>query len=80
MKPKTISALEAIQKVVFVSSDSGEACRVCGSHESLGLDVDIGEKINHYIGHGYKLLHVGAETKPENKGQLWYRTVAILGI
>ena len=78
MKPKAINTLETIQKVVWVSSDSGEGCHYCDSQ--LGLDVRIDEKINHYIGHGYKLLHIGTETKQEDKGQLWYRTVAVLGI
>ena len=38
------------------------------------------DSVNHYIEeHGYKVLHVGAETSRDMEGKPWDMTVAVLG-
>jgi hypothetical protein len=64
-----------VEKVFYVSSDVGERCKLC---DKFLFEIDIGEKINHYLEHGCKLLHVGSETTHGDKGP-WHCTVAVLG-
>lgn len=69
---------EGIQHVVQISTNIGEGCKHCS--EPIGTDR-FAESVNHYIKkHGYKLLHVGTETIPDNNtGGPWHTTVAVLG-
>jgi hypothetical protein len=41
---------------------------------------DIGKEIQHYLEHGYKLLHVGQETSYDDDGKPWHSTVAVVGL
>jgi hypothetical protein len=67
-----------VARVVGVSSSIHGPCEVCG--EPLGFkDEGIAAKINHYLEHGYRLLHVGSDTSHADNGELWHSTVAILG-
>jgi hypothetical protein len=70
------SNYDGIQHVVHISTNIGEICNECTKR--IGLDT-IAESINHYIEHGYKLLHVGTETSHDKNGNPWHSTVAILG-
>jgi hypothetical protein len=65
-------------KVIHLTTSMGKPCQDCRKLFSSYEEID--EAINHYIGHGYKLLHVGSQTKlaPDGK-QLWHDTVAVLG-
>jgi hypothetical protein len=68
----------SVGQVVRVSSSEGRMCEACNS-ESIGLDR-FAESINHYLGHGYHIVHVGQETVRDDSGALRQSTVAILGI
>ena len=70
--------LEKIQKTVELSSDVIGGCVHCGERP-CGPNADLGEQINHYLGHGYKLLHVGQQTTTGGDGKPWQSTIAILG-
>lgn len=40
---------------------------------------DFESNVNHYIQeHGYKLVHVGQESSPDNEGKSYHSTVAVL--
>jgi hypothetical protein len=68
-----------VKQVVRVTSDSLEVCNVCGLLPGpMGKEIDVAHSINHYLKHGYKLLHIGQETSKEDDG-LWQSTVAVLG-
>ncbi len=68
-----------VKQVVRVTSDSLETCGVCGNlPAALSKEIDVADSINHYLKHGYKLLHIGTETSKEDGG-LWHSTVAVLG-
>jgi len=64
-------------KTVQVSSDITASCPECVEGPDHGADV--AEKINHFLQHGYNLLHVGQETSTGSNGEPWHNTVAILG-
>jgi hypothetical protein len=51
-------------------------CSLC--HEKWKDWESLEERVNHYLKHGYKLLHVGQETSRANEG-LYHATVAVLG-
>lgn len=73
--------MENTKHVVQVSSNISEQCKDCGIHPALepGPDIDVAKAINHYLNHGYKLLHVGTQTCQDLEGKLWHNTTAILG-
>jgi hypothetical protein len=51
--------LWTIENTVLLSSNLTAGCREdCG--QSLGENID--SQINHYLKHGYHILHVGQET------------------
>ncbi|MCY4497232.1 MAG: hypothetical protein OXC14_08100 [Rhodospirillaceae bacterium] len=53
-------------------------CPECG--EVLDIrDDTIDHAINHVLGHGWKLLHVGSEQGDDEYGRFFSHTVAILG-
>ena len=67
-----------IRHVVHISTHRLTACELC--REPIGGD-QFAASVNHYLtAHGYKLLHVGAETTQDHQGQPWHTTVAVLGI
>jgi hypothetical protein len=69
-----------VKNVVQLSSASRQQCPICQSIPKLSSnDPDVGEQINHYLGHGYKLLHVGQETIDDSNGNPLQTTVAVLG-
>ncbi len=74
MSEKSIYA--GIQKVAQVNSGTGESCSVCRAR--LDAPEDFAGAVNHYLDHGYVLLHVGQQTSRADEG-LWTETVAILG-
>jgi hypothetical protein len=65
-----------VGRIVHVSSgvQSG-SCKDCGA----GLSKDFAETVNHYLGHGGVLLHVGAEFDHDDEGKPWSNTVAVIG-
>lgn len=69
---------EGIQHIVYISTNIGTWCEHCGS-VNIGMDK-FAESVNHYIeNHGYKLLHVGQESKETDKGNPISDTIAVLG-
>ena len=50
-------------------------CPDCGESVYVGTD----KAINHMLGHGYKLLHVGSEWGEDREGKSVSHTVALLG-
>ena len=66
--------MQDTQHVVYLSTNISKGCEHCRDPIPYGEGAGIGEWINHYIGHGYKLLHVGSETD----GEFTY-TVAVMG-
>lgn len=66
-----------INHIVHISTDVSTGCEHC--HFSIGGGLRFAESINHYIEqHGYKLLHVGAETTGDSSAP-WHTTVAVVG-
>lgn len=65
-----------ISNIAQVRSGAVEACSACNS--SLDATEDFAGAVNHYLGHGYMLLHVGQQTSKTEEG-VWTETVAILG-
>ena len=79
-KNENTVTMSDIQKTVTVSSALISACAEC--HESIGDgddDAQVDVMINHYLDHGYRLLHVGQQTEMDDSGELWHITVAVLG-
>ncbi len=66
-----------VAKVVQLSSNVHQRCDEC---QNFFSGEDVGEAINHYLSHGFSLLHIGEQTAwaPDGK-QLWHQTVAIVG-
>jgi hypothetical protein len=71
-----------VKKTVAVQSDVFGPCAECGK-PTRSSGQGLTESINHYLDHGYKLLHVGTETfydqAPQIENDLQHYTVAILG-
>jgi hypothetical protein len=64
--------------VVEINTNVTKGCKIC--RETVGGPDKLEESINHFIKvHGYKLLHVGAETIHGSNGQPWHTTTAVLG-
>ena len=61
---------------VTVSSTSS-GCKECKS--GPGYNATLGERIDHYMKHGYKLLYLGQETNGDEEGRPWHKVVAVLG-
>ena len=71
------SIYEGIEHVIHISSNIGKNCEHCGL---FLIRDELAEHINHYIEqHGYKLLHVGAETTNDLDGKPLHLSVAVLG-
>jgi hypothetical protein len=67
---------EGVSHVVHISTDIKKSCEHC--KESIGHQR-FAESINHYITHGYKLLHVGSETSYDEDSKPWHSTIAVMG-
>ena len=69
--------IKDVKEVVQVSSSFWKCCKYCSA---LKLSQDsVEEQVNHYLGHGLKLLHVGTESSRTPEGEVWQSTVAVLG-
>jgi hypothetical protein len=71
-----------MKQITSVSSNVMESCPFC--EEACGATDDgmryLVNRVNHLIGsHGFWLVHVGQETDTSADGELWQRTVAVLG-
>ncbi len=66
-----------VKEVVQVSSSFWKCCKCC-SELKLAQD-SIEEQINHYLGHGLRLLHIGTESSRTPQGEVWNSTIAVLG-
>ena len=62
---------------VTVSSGTPTSCKECKS--GPGFNSTLGERIEHYLKHGYKLLYFGQETSGDEEGRPWHKIVAVLG-
>jgi S-adenosylmethionine:tRNA-ribosyltransferase-isomerase (queuine synthetase) len=67
--------MEDIEHVVHLSSETVQGCIECVST----LPDNVGEQINHYLDHGYRILHIGTETTRAFEGDVFHNTVALLG-
>lgn len=69
--------LQDAKEVVEVSSSFWKTCKYCSA---LKLSDDSVEaQVNHYLGHGLKLLHIGTQSSRTAEGEIWLSTVAVLG-
>jgi len=69
--------IKDVKEVVQVSSSFWKCCKYCSA---LKLSQDsVEEQVNHYLGHGLKLLHIGTESSRTDEGEVWQSTVAVLG-
>jgi hypothetical protein len=74
---KATTKIQNFKEVVEVSSSYWKTCRYCSA---LKITEDsIEAQINHYLGHGLKLLHIGTESSRSVDGGVWLSTVAVLG-
>ena len=64
------------KSVVYLNTNIGKACEACGF--TFNGWYDLGTMIQHYLDHGYKLLHAGQETSYDSDGRPWSSTVAVL--
>jgi len=67
-------ALKDIRQTVSFDSSGVSCCEECDF-----TSAEIDALINHYLEHGYELLHVGQQTSRDGDGNLWQRTVVVLG-
>ena len=73
-------ALHDIRKTVTIDSSGVLQCEECGALLTTDFsEADIALQINHYLEHGYELLHVGQQTSRDSTGSPCQRTVAVLG-
>jgi len=64
-------------QTVYLISSEGKPCVECDD-DITSMEFD--ERINHYLEHRYKLLHVGPDTShSDGNGNFWYRSVALVG-
>lgn len=69
--------LKDVKEVVQVTSSFWKCCKYCSA---LKMSEDtVEEQVNHYLGHGLKLLHLGTESSRTAEGEIWVSTVAVLG-
>jgi len=70
--------MEKVKQVVQIFSSNSKQCPDCNFVQTPHMDID--HVINHYLTHGYKLLHVGQETTRDIDGKPREMTIAVLGI
>lgn len=78
MAQKPSTGYSGVAQIVHLSSsDLAAVCAHCRDSVSDSFDI----RVNHYIQHGYHVLHIGQETELDRQmGHLWHSTVAVLGI
>jgi hypothetical protein len=69
--------MDPVRRIAQIHSDVFGGCPGC--EEYSGLSDDLDERVNHLIGHGWKVLHVGQETTDGMGGEPWQRTTVVLG-
>jgi hypothetical protein len=70
-------AIEDTKETYKISSDVGRRCPACSTFLDGNRDFD--DAVNHVLGHGWKLLHVGSEVGDGSDGKPVHFTVAVLG-
>jgi hypothetical protein len=70
-------AIANITRVVQLRSDVHRLCEDC---REFRTDDNVGNAINHYLQHGYVLLHVGTQTTNDLDRKPRHSTVAIMGL
>ena len=72
--------MDNTEEVIQVFSDVSTGCPRCEEGPAWS-DVDwFADQVNHLLGHGYRLLHVGQESTAGAEGQPWQRTTAVLAV
>jgi len=66
-----------IETTVTVSSFADAACKECKS--APDLNSTFGERVDHYLKHGYKVLYFGQETRRDDEAKRWETIIAVLG-
>jgi len=69
--------MKDVKEVVQVSSSFWKCCKYCSALKLYQDSVE--EQVNHYLGHGLRLLHIGTESSRSPEGEVWQSTVALLG-
>lgn len=71
---------DATRIVTLASDVSASICRECGNPlpTRQRFANDLQDHVNHYLEHGWLLLHVGSETRLEG-GRPLHLTVAVMG-
>lgn len=71
--------LRDIRQTISVESGNVATCEDCGKLPVADWTADIHVLINHYLEHGYELIHVGSQTSRDAEGAPSHKTVAVLG-
>ena len=69
--------IKDVKEVVQVTSSFWKCCKYCSALKMSEDSVEA--QVNHYLGHGLKLLHIGTESSRSPEGEVWQSTVAVLG-
>ncbi len=68
---------ENVEHVIHITTEIEQSCQFCGDADIFG---DFAKSVNHYLKeHGYKILHIGQETRTGSSDNLISYTVAVLG-
>jgi hypothetical protein len=71
------SIYKGIQQVIEIQSNKTIKCPRCQNKEVPG---GFDTRINHFIEHGYKILHIGPGTQQASTdGSPWHFTTCIVG-
>jgi hypothetical protein len=65
-----------ISAVHHISTNISAGCPVCSAHLKAHEDFD--GAVNHMIGHGWTVEHIGSETIHDEHGKPWHTTVAVV--
>jgi hypothetical protein len=69
-------SIEDIKHIIHISTRFSQHCEHCDKFGSMSSDL----AVNHYIeNHGYKLLHIGAETQQNEAGDFFNCTAFVIG-
>jgi hypothetical protein len=76
-----MTTLKNIKEVVEINSNIFSSCKYCTENifATDPGDSRIADRINHYLRHGFKILHIGSQTNDGPDGKPWHSTVAVLG-
>src|SRR5262245_35388809 len=66
-----------IETTVTVGSSGFTPCKE--SKSGPGINSTFGDRIDHYLKHGYRLLYFGQESRGDEKGRPWNSIIAVLG-